>query len=251
MKKYLMAASMITLSLGHNAIAQGYDKDNDHAQMIQDTRTYAESSTMPSVVKPETTVQSAATVEPAAGYAGKQDTEYDPGFYIGGYGGYEWSDVDIDNASADVSGGDYGLFIGAELEAIMNGWMGLTGAIEGFYGWSEADDTVNTAGTRVNVEKNHEWGVNIRPGLTFINKYAPLDMKPYGILGYRRANFETSSAGSSSDKNYNGFELGVGSELVAYDNFGIRLDYSHVFYKEKNNIDPDEDDLRLGMAYHF
>lgn len=168
------------------------------------------------------------------------------GVYLGGYGGYGWSDLDVTGSpDFDVNGTDYGVFIGAELESLFgDNMMGLHGALEGFYGWSSADDS--NAG--INAEKDHEWGVSFRPGLTFVDKYAPFGVKPYGILGYRRTNYDFSSG---SDRNYNGFELGVGTELVAYGNYGVRLDYSHVWYGEKGGVDPSENDLRLGVAYHF
>ena len=38
---------------------------------------------------------------------------------------------------------------------------------------------------------------------------------------------------------------------MAYNAFGVRLDYTHVFYKEDDGLDPSEDNLRLGVAYHF
>jgi len=171
------------------------------------------------------------------------------GPYFGVQGGYGWTDADVSGGpSADVDGWDYGLFAGYQLDRFFNdAGMGLTGSLEGFYDWSNADDTVGG----VKVEKNHEWGVNFRPGLTFIDAYAPLGLKPYGIVGYRRAEFEGSTATAKSSDDYNGFELGIGTELVAYQNYGIRFDYSHVFYGEKNGIDPDEDDVRMGIAYHF
>ena len=172
------------------------------------------------------------------------DVKATPNVYLGAYGGYGWSDLETDFGSdPDVNGGDYGLFGGIGLDALMrhaNMDMGITGAIEGFYGWSNADDD--------GVEKDHEWGVNFRPGLAFIDPYSPFGMKPYGIIGYRRSNYEFATGG---DESYNGFELGLGTELLAYNDFGVRLDYSHVWYGEKDGIDPDENDLRLGVAYHF
>lgn len=252
LKKYLLVGACAVF-FSHDAMAQnynqGYSKGNDSAQMMQDTTYARENDAQAQVIPAPTEVQ-----PQAGGSYNRRDERKDinPGFYIGGYGGYGWTNTDLDGApDADVNGMDYGLMAGMELEALLNGWMGLVGAIEGFYGWSEAEDEVNVAGGTIDVEKDHEWGINFRPGLTFFNDHMPLDLKPYGIIGYRNAQFETSGAGGSSDENFDGFELGIGSEIVAYDNVGIRLDYSHVFYGEENGIDLDENDLRLGVAYHF
>lgn len=164
------------------------------------------------------------------------------GAYVGGYGGYGWGD------DPDVNGADYGVMAGYKVDALLDSTinrtgLGLNGAVEAFYGWSDADD--NAGG--VSYEKNHEWGVNFRPGLSILDSVNPLAVNPYGIIGYRRAEIE---AGGSED-DYDGFELGIGTELVAYQDFGVRLDYSHVWYEEKNGLDPSEHDLRLGVAYHF
>ena len=121
------------------------------------------------------------------------------------------------------------------------------GALEIYYTESNADDSSGG----FSLEKDHDWGISFRPGLTFLDTHSLYGLKPYGILGYRRANFEASGGGVSTDKDYNGFELGLGSELMAYDRFGVRLDYTHVFYKEKSGIDPSENNLRLGVSYHF
>lgn len=160
------------------------------------------------------------------------------GAYIGAYGGYGWTDAD---ASGDLDGGDYGLFAGYSLDVLMDRTLGLglNGSIEGFYGWSDQDDG--------GADKENEWGINFRPGLSFIDDYT-LGLKPYGIIGYRRAEFDSPAGGTNW---HDGFELGIGTELMAFSDFGVRLDYSHVWYDEDGGIDPSEDDLRLGVAFHF
>lgn len=176
------------------------------------------------------------------------------GFYAGGFGGFSWNDVESGSgADFNTNGGDYGLFVGYSLDTLLNNRLGLgiNASIEGHYAWSTADDNMTVAGIALSAEKQHEWGVSFRPGLSFINSYMPLDMKPYAILGYREAQYETTVAGVKNSEDLHGFELGFGSELIAYKDFGVRLDYSHVFYDNKDGLEADEDDLRLGVAYHF
>jgi outer membrane immunogenic protein len=174
-------------------------------------------------------------------------TTPDTGLYLGLYGGYGWTDTDTDGGgSADVNGWDYGVLGGYQFGQFIDNNMGLTLALEAFYGMSEADDEV--AG--VTIEKDHEWGVNFRPGFTMFNDNA-MGIKPYGIVGYRRAEFEATGGGFTGDETYDGLELGLGTELVAYGDVGVRLEYSHVFYGEENGIDPSENDVRLGLVYHF
>jgi hypothetical protein len=175
------------------------------------------------------------------------------GFYAGGYGGYGWNDTDTDfGADVDPKGWEYGAFIGYSLDAWLDRTigMGMTGAIEGHYGWSGGDVDDSSGG--VGLQKKNEWGVDFRPGFSFVNDAtASLGVKPYGIVGYRRTEYEGSVAGASNDHHYNGFELGAGTELVTYKHYGIRADYTHVWYGSNSGFNPDEDDVRLGVAYHF
>lgn len=170
-----------------------------------------------------------------------------PNFYAGVYGGYGWTDADFASGGGmDVNGGDYGFMLGYEMGAPIDTLAGMTAAIELHLGWSNAHES-----GAFEVEKNSEWGISFRPGFAFISDSMPLGLKPYGILGYRATKFEEDFGDTTEEHTYDGFELGIGSELVAYDDIGLRLDYTHVFYRGEGGIDPSEDNLRLGLAYHF
>ena len=170
------------------------------------------------------------------------------GVYAGAFGGYTWADADVSSGGgkADLNGDEYGVFLGYQLDTLLDKSLGLgiNGALEIYYAWSDLEDTTSAG---VEVEKDNEWGISFRPGLSFVDRYTPLGLKPYGIVGYRRAEYETAGG----DEIFDGFELGLGTELIAYQDFGVRLDYTHVWYSEEEGLDPDEDNLRLGVAYHF
>lgn len=174
-------------------------------------------------------------------------TTPDSGLYVGGFGGYDWTDLDTSIGSADIGGWEGGVFAGYKLGGFMKD-IGISGAVEGFYGWSGSDG--NFAST--SVEKDQEWGVSFRPGFSFIDKAMDsTGISPYAILGYRNTEFQGSSLGITGSEWYDGFELGLGTELIAMGDFGIRAEYSHVWYAAENGVDPDSDNLRIGLAYHF
>lgn len=176
------------------------------------------------------------------------------GFYLGAFGGYGWTTVDRAGGPAiDANGDEWGVFAGYDFGAGITNRTKTTPtlAIEAYYTWSNADDTRVIGGVPVFVEKDHEWGISLRPGLFFLSDSMKFGTQPYGILGWRRAEFATSAAGVSAKEDLDGFELGVGTEFAAHRNFGLRLDYTHVFYEEEIGLDPDEDDLRLGAVFRF
>ena len=161
------------------------------------------------------------------------------GAYIGAMGGYTYVDADVPGGDVNLDGGDYGVFVGYKLDQYLQNTIGVNGAIEAHYAWSGADDD--------GLEKDNEWGVSFRPGMSIISNTLNLETVPYAILGYKRAEIETPAG----DNWHDGFELGLGTELVAWDHMSTRLEYSHTFYEEKGGIDPDDDSIRLGLGYRF
>lgn len=174
------------------------------------------------------------------------------GPYAGVYGGYDWSEADSSVAGFNpkTRGGDYGLFAGVRIDGLLdrvNGLgIGLNGAIEGFYGWSDSDGTA--AG--ISVEKDNEWGVSFRPGLSFLNS-SSMGVAPYGILGYRNTEFEAFSGTVGTSERFDGFDLGIGTQLLAMGALGVRAEYTHTWYAEEGGIDPDSDNVRIGLSYQF
>jgi outer membrane immunogenic protein len=193
----------------------------------------------------QSTTTTTRTTTPAPTYTSTVDTSSTSwGPYIGAYGGYGWTSADTAVGDLDVDGADYGGLIGFKVDHLLQG-LGITGAVEAYYGDSNAEDDL--AG--VTIEKGQEWGVNFRPGLSFLNYGTQIN--PYGIIGYRRTEFETSGGAFAGDETYDGFDLGIGTEIVSWNNVGLRADYTHTWYEEKNGLDPDENNVRVGLIYHF
>lgn len=176
------------------------------------------------------------------------------GAYIGAYGGYDWSDIDTNaGVGGELDGWDGGVFVGYKLDAIMekmDGFgIGLNGAIEGFYGWSDSSDNF---GGGVSAEKDQDWGISFRPGLSFLQGVTgDLGINPYGILGYRNTEYSLNGGGFNSSEHFDGFDLGIGTQLIAFGDFGVRAEYTHTWYSSEAGFDPDSDEVRIGLSYHF
>lgn len=170
------------------------------------------------------------------------------GPYVGVYGSHGWNDVETGVTEGDVDGWDGGVFAGYKLDAMierMNGFgIGMNGAVEAFYGVSDAHELVGAT----SVEKENEWGVSFRPGFSVINKMTdPMGINPYAIIGYHNTGFKTAG---HSDR-YDGFELGAGTQLIAFGDFGVRAEYGHTWYENQGGVEPDSDEVRVGVSYHF
>ena len=164
------------------------------------------------------------------------------GAYIGLLGGYTNTELEAGGASEDLTGGDYGIFAGFKLDKYLENSIGITGAIEAHYAWSTADEEIGG----ITLEKDSEFGISFRPGISISERF-----NPYGIIGYKRTEFDASGFGLSASEDYNGVELGLGAEVLSYGNIGFRLEYAHTWYDEDDGLDVDEDTIRAGVSYNF
>lgn len=175
------------------------------------------------------------------------------GAYVGVYGGYDWTSADSTGAGVgiDPEGWDGGFFAGYKFDQLFGGnrtsGAGANIALEAFYGFSNSDETVGG----VTFEKDNEWGISLRPGISiFDSMFGDTAINPYGIVGYRSTEFDVTGAPGGSEW-YDGFELGLGTQLVAMGDVGLLVEYSHVWYDSEGSFDPDSDNVRLGLSYHF
>jgi hypothetical protein len=196
--------------------------------------------------------QTATTTYQSAPAQHNDSSDYFNGIYVGGQGGYDYTNTGANGPHFDTEGWDYGAFAGYSLNSYFNdmGW-GLTGAVEGNYTWSTAGDHTSFDGISLKDYKQNSWGVDFRPGLTYVDQYLPFGLKPYGIFGYQRADYRFSGDGANDSLHFNGFKLGIGTEILTFQHFGVRLDYDHVFYGSRDGVDPHENDLLAGVVFHF
>jgi len=183
--------------------------------------------------------------------------DFKPKIYLGLYGGYSFTEG-VASADAEPSGLDYGGFAGLKFEDPISDDLAFTLGIEFSAGGASVEDDgaqiILGANVSSTFEKNYEYGASVRPGLSF-KPSASFVINPYAILGYRRTEYDiTASAGGASasvSQEYDGFELGLGTNLLTYNNFDLRFEYSHTFYDEEGTFSPDEDSFRFGLVYHF
>jgi opacity protein-like surface antigen len=167
--------------------------------------------------------------------------------YIGIYGGYGELHTFSNALNREVfsDGMELGAFAGLKVNKLFGDNSIFNFAVEVNAGTSGVDGGVNG----ISFEKKHDLGLSFRPGFT-IKPTSSITLSPYAILGYRRAKF-SSTGTTTSEETFNGFELGLGTNLLNFDNWGVRFEYSRTFYQEDRGVDVDEDAFRLGMGYYF
>jgi opacity protein-like surface antigen len=202
---------------------------------------------------------------PAIAQAGSFD-----GFYVGAEAGssftsftetqsslYTGTEKNSSFAANGVIGGGvagYGVtlinnfYLGAEIDAI-------------FGDRSYTDSAQNPDNPYVyKITAGKEFGFSARPGY-LINDHAMV----FGLFGVARVPLTNTWAGSEPNVTFKStqtaFRLGGGTEIAISGPLTLRVDYTHIFLSKVTvndttvgysaNYEPSEDQVKVGIAYHF
>jgi opacity protein-like surface antigen len=256
--KYILlcGTACAVLAAANPAAAQNnhYGKDSD-TSLLNQSHSYNATEPAPqkqasnTLTGPDTSASTVSRIEPAAG-DNDMGSEYADftGPYFGVDAGYNFGSADIElgpgpsDDGSDLNGWDAGVFIGYGMEQNMVRWLGGYLGFEIGYEMSNADG--DFAG--VDYEKDHNWLATIRPGFAYGH-----DALLYGIAGYSRANYEVEG----DDEDFNGYVLGLGSEINTHTAAKIRLEYTYANYGEEDfgavEFEPVENNVKLGVVFQF
>ncbi len=214
--------------------AQSYQDSKDNDNLMNETQRISPN-------KYGKAKKESSPVDDTDGYGSKDYSDdmlvgtYDDftGLYGGIDGGYD--------VGGDLDGWNAGLFAGYGHEFDLYNTAIYT-AIELGYEWSDGDDDSGGVG----YEKNHAWLATIKPGMKVSE-----DILGYGILGYSRAEYESSG----DDEDLDGLVLGLGGEFDTNTVFKPRLEYTYTQYEEQDvgglSLDPEEHDVKIGAVFQF
>lgn len=235
MKKYLIAASVLALSVATGANA---------ADIVRP--------------QPVTPVYTA----PAFSWTG---------FYVGGQIGWAWADTDVSGVVAnhtfapDPDGFMGGIYLGYNFNFGNN----FVAGIETDFAWSDIDASETVLGTlitpdvSVNVKQKWEGATRVRLG------YDADRFLPYIAGGVAYTKVKTSvnaidnlgnvASLGTGDKTLVGWTVGAGVDYAVTDNLLLRLEYRYSDFGDKDysveggkfNTDYKTNDVRVGVAYKF
>jgi outer membrane immunogenic protein len=230
----------------------------NYENVMNDSEYMPAQETAPAVQsRPSTPVQQQSdttriqSIEPKAGNETAYRDDYRSDFtgpYIGADIGYNWGSFDVNNpggadGDAEPDGWEGGLLAGYGYATNPRGFGGYAG-LEAGYEWSGADGDLGG----VSYEKNHNWLVTFRPGVTMGDGNA----LAYGVVGYSRAEFEANG----DEDNLDGLVLGGGTEFGMWRApIKMRLEYNYIDYEDASlsNIDFEghENTVKTGLVFRL
>lgn len=181
------------------------------------------------------------------------------GFYAGVTAGYSNSQDDYtettggvvtDSGNADIKGADLGV-LGGYRHYFPGGFF--VGG-EGETTFSTADDTIVIGGVPIEAEKKHAFGLYLKPGYQFTDKFAA-----FGTLGWKWTKYELSALGASAEDTIDGLALGGGVEYTFSPKISLAAEYLRVNPSDETEIaggvvtedEYKEDIVKVALKYHF
>lgn len=144
-------------------------------------------------------------------------------------------------------------------------WFYLAGELNGNLSSAGSDtsneEKLHNAYSITTYKINESWGIGILPGIIL-----PQDTLFYARAGYVDGHFKETTSDTSLANNstwLNGLRLGLGIDKRVYNNWDLRLEYSHISYEQesstvylpassftkKTDITPDSNQVELGLVY--
>lgn len=185
-----------------------------------------------------------------------------PGPYLSLFGGYSDTDVTLRTADGErLRFSPAGSLFGAGA-GMLAPWGHAAIGLEGNFAidrsrtsrdvefTAEEGDSAEPA--RLTLEGDYSYGVALLLG-GFVQQALV-----YGRAGVQWLRLESDIRPESGEGNvrgsdtFNGFRAGIGTAIpVINDRLSLRLDYSRTFYREKNDVEPEQDLFTIGIALVF
>lgn len=180
---------------------------------------------------------------PAAVYEDPAPVASWEGYYLGGYGGYDWGKVGVDGRDVEGLGG--GVYTGYNFQT-----GPVVYGIDADVGYSGQD---GVASGGYSAEGGWNGAVRGRVGY---------DLNPFMVYGAGGVAFqknELSDATSSDENTAVGYTVGAGAEALVTNNITARVEYRYTdFGKDRYNLDSgsvskgfDDHSVRVGLGVKF
>lgn len=167
------------------------------------------------------------------------------GPYAGGQIGHDSFNARIgdanDNAKLGANGIEGGIFAGYNFQM-----ENFVGGVEAQLGLTDAQSSGTLGGTDFALKGKHSYGLSVRAG-ALLSDNALL----YAHGGWTRAKFAVDFGAIDDKATYDGWKAGLGLEILVTENVSARGEYAYTDYEGRFGIEPKNNSVQLGIAWHF
>lgn len=184
----------------------------------------------------------------AAGLATSAHAQSSQGFagpYAGGQIGHDsfnarFSDG-TDSAKLGVNGIQGGIFAGYNFQM-----ENFVAGVEAQLNLTDAKSSGSLDGTTFDVDGKYGYGLSARAG-ALLSDSALL----YVHGGWTRTKFGVDFGAFDDKATYDGWKAGLGLEVLVTENVSARGEYAYTDYESRFGIEPKNNSVQFGIAWHF